>query len=524
MIPQIASALTGGYTTKQIMQFLIRQFPQHADKIKGALKAGFTADQVVKFLGGGRKGVNQETEGLTEHEQVRSKDMQRRENVNQGALKGAGMAALAGGTALAAPMAKSALQRAAPQLFGPGAITSSSNTGLGPSSNNTGSPSPTQAPQIPQANLISPSSSQPPVSPNIPQQSQPNQPKLNTTNINELVNKHGLTKHIESLSSNVKDPKAIAGILYNKFPREMKKFQEEAGIPMEDAISEYMQSNVKPLDIEEPDDKLGFKEAFKTMEEGAPTNKLYEGIFESLKNGKDTFAGIKDPLISKAKPYFDKGIIKSPEDLKRFVNNPEEFQQKEPSKIEKGSTVASPQGIGEIKEIRNGKAIIEIDGKKHQVDEDELIESPLPEKDLADLYDDLISGIEKTTGKQVSRNVDWAGYDPGSNELAYKPHGSDKLYVYGDISERDIEVLTKFLSQRKSTGSNFIGAWQAGSESPIGAAMYQLIKELQEERGGKGNEYKNKYETIYDAIEPAKKAAKARHAERKKKAKKPRPN
>jgi len=118
--------------------------------------------------------------------------------------------------------------------------------------------------------------------------------------------------------------------------------------------------------------------------------------------------------------------------------------------------------------------------------------------------------------------VEWAGYDPNTNELAYKPHGSDKMWSYDDIPPEDVEVLTSLLTQRKSTGENFIGAWQAGTESPIGAAMYQLIKKLQAARGGKGNEYKNKYETIYDALEPAKKAAKERHAERKKKAKKPR--
>lgn len=448
MIPQLASALAGGYSTKQIMQFLIRQFPQHASKIKGALKAGFTVDQVVKFLGGGRKGVNQESEGLTEHEQVRSKDIQRRENVNQGALKGAGITALAGGTALAAPMARSALQRAAPQLFGPGAITSSSNTGLGPSSNNTGSPLPTQAPQIPQANLVSPSSSQPPVSSNIPQQANTNQLQVNPINISDLVNKHGLTKHIESLSSNVKDPKAIAGILYNKFPREMKKFQEEAGIPMEDAISEYMQGNVKPLDI---------AEVQKSEEPRKPLSR------------EEAFGKFREKLIAKH---------------------------------EKGSTVESPQGIGEIKEIRNGKAIIDIDGKKHQVDEDELIESPMPEKDLADLLDDLIGGIESETGEDVSRMVQWAGYNPENNTLTFLPH-TGKLYKYGGISKEDADLLTDILSVRKTSGSNFIGAWKKDSKSPIGAALSKLIRKLQSERGGKGNEYEETHEPIYSAYEPA---------------------
>ncbi len=102
--------------------------------------------------------------------------------------------------------------------------------------------------------------------------------------------------------------------------------------------------------------------------------------------------------------------------------------------------------------------------------------------------------------------------------------------MYDDISPEDIEALTNLLTQRKSTGDNFIGRWEAGTESPIGAAMYQLIKKLQSERGGKGNEYKNRFETIYDALEPAKEALKKRYEEQKrrereanpKKAKKPR--
>jgi len=195
----------------------------------------------------------------------------------------------------------------------------------------------------------------------------------------------------------------------------------------------------------------------------------------------------------------------------------------EPKPITKHQTVATPIGMGKVLEIRIGLAIVEDDnGKKHKIPEEELISSPLPEKDLAELYEDLVGGIEKKTGQQVSRNVEWAGYDPKTNELAYKPHGSDRLYAYGDIEPEDVEQLTSLLTQRKTTGENFIGAWEAGTASPIGAAMHALIMKLQKTRGGKGNEYKNRYETLYDALEPAKKALKERHAERKKQAKKPR--
>jgi hypothetical protein len=56
---------------------------------------------------------------------------------------------------------------------------------------------------------------------------------------------------------------------------------------------------------------------------------LYEGLFNALKQGKDTFSGVKDPILQKAKPYFDKGFIKSALDLKNFVNGNQGSQQPE---------------------------------------------------------------------------------------------------------------------------------------------------------------------------------------------------
>jgi len=175
--------------------------------------------------------------------------------------------------------------------------------------------------------------------------------------------------------------------------------------------------------------------------------------------------------------------------------------------IEKGSSVSSPQGIGEIKELRNGQALIDIDGKLHKVKEDELEASPLPEKELADLYDELIQGIESETGEDVSRMVQWAGYNPETNTLQFLPH-TGKLYKYGNISAEDAALLTDILSTRKTSGENFIGAWKAGSKSPIGAALSKLIRKLQTERGGKGQEYEETHEPIYSAYEPAVQAAK----------------
>src|SRR6185295_11585278 len=327
----------------------------------------------------------------------------------------------------------------------------------------------TMAP-MPNPSTLIPSSqtqpSQPPISPNIAQQQIPIQPEIKPIDVKQILSKHaGFESKINDLMKSGNGVEEISTYFKKFNPSQTSKLEKDAGKSIEEIVSEYMGS------IPEQ-----------------------ENIPETQEVSKQ-----KIPLTRE-------------EALGKFRENI----------INKGSTVASPQGIGSVREIRNGKAIIEVDGKKHQVNEDELIQAPIDEKDLADLYEELTQGIEKKTGKQISRNVEWAGYDPNTNELAYKPHGSDQLYAYDDISPEDVEVLTNFLTQRKSTGENFIGAWEAGTESPIGAAMYQLIKKLQSERGGKGNEYKNKFMTIYDALEPAKKALKERYAERKKKAKKPR--
>jgi hypothetical protein len=196
---------------------------------------------------------------------------------------------------------------------------------------------------------------------------------------------------------------------------------------------------------------------------------------------------------------------------------PEVEQEEVPEqKLEKGHLVATPNGeIGEVKSMRNGKALIDEDGKLHQAEEKDLISSPLPKKELADLYQDLLTGIEEETGEEVSRNVNIAAYNPETNKLLYQPHAGG-IYIYANIPEEDKDLLTKFLTTRKTTGSSFMGAWGEGTKSPIGAAMSALIKRLQAERGGKGNEYEEKYDIIYEALKPAVEALKKRKRDEKK--------
>ena len=69
-----------------------------------------------------------------------------------------------------------------------------------------------------------------------------------------------------------------------------------------------------------PTDTTGLAGMGRGMAQAMSAN-LYEGLFKALSEGTDTFAGIRDPVIARARPAFEAGQIKSPEDLRNFVNN-----------------------------------------------------------------------------------------------------------------------------------------------------------------------------------------------------------
>jgi hypothetical protein len=220
---------------------------------------------------------------------------------------------------------------------------------------------------------------------------------------------------------------------------------------------------------------------------------------------------IKEFKEEKKKSPLMKGIMEQAAQMEQSkqipLENKEEIAELSLKSKPENLPFISPEGhIGEIKSERNGKVLLEDNGKLHQAKKDELIQSPLQEKDLADLHDELVKATEKHTGTEVSRNVNWAGYDPETNELFYLPHLGDG-YVYEKIPSEEVAKLTNVMNKRKTSGQNFIGAWEEGSKSPIGAAISELIMRLQGERG-RGKEYRQKFKTIYDALEPAKRASK----------------
>jgi len=456
----IITALASGISEKKIIEFLMRKFPQLAPRIQQAIEAGMSPKKILDFFS-----KDQSFEKLQEMNREYSTNFYGNPLVQAEKIRSQNIA----------QDPTSHLQRKVQQgletagKYGAGALGAYVLSRALPSALQQLAPgllqqpvgaqaAPAQAPQqqIP-AQIAQQSQEQPVI--------EPSKSALHA----DLIKEMGFADRIQNMAKAMSIPD-IVGVLeqYLMSPAQKKWLKEKTKEPLENIVKDFISSN--PV---------------VTKEEKKPEE-----------------TPIPSPVSKVAEPEIPKmGKSEIPSEQKK--------------------TVALPSGdIGTIESEKNGIAKILVDGKEKHRKLDEVIQSPLPQKDLADLYNDVIAGIERESGTEVSRNVYWAGYDPKTNELIYIPHGG-RAYIYDNISEEDKNSLTDVLTQRKSTGQNYIGAWAKGSKSPIGAAMYQLIQKLQKERGGKGNEYKNRFETIYDALELAKEHARKKHAE-KKKAKKPR--
>ena len=476
----VATALSQGHNISKVIKSILRMNTPLANSIKEALKQGYTEDQIGEYLEKGKSQSysqkNKMLQGMTEEEKARGiayrepKTQKNIKNIIETGAKAlpAVAAGYMAGPAVGAALGQAgsalggALGRAAPQIFGQNAIPGAAATAASVGQPTT-SPAMPQAPQT-QIPLQPTQTSQPPLNlpnnqvnePNIPQPQQLAQPEGIPTNEQPVENL--IAKETESL--------------WGKLEKGIKKHKDkdlETFLKMADNLKNYQGMNRQEFD--------GLYQQFQERKAaGEPLHKIVKDIYDAY----------KAPMKA--------------EESKVSTSVPTEKIENVP--IEKGNLVSSPKGVGEVVASRNGKSIIEVDGKKIQVDDEELEQPPLPEKDLADLYDDLIKGIEGETEEDVSRMVQWAGYNPESNTLNFLPHTGD-LYTYDNISEEDAALLTDILSVRKTSGSNFIGAWKKDSKSPIGAALSKLIRKLQSERGGKGNEYSAKHGTIYSAYEPA---------------------
>lgn len=153
-------------------------------------------------------------------------------------------------------------------------------------------------------------------------------------------------------------------------------------------------------------------------------------------------------------------------------------------KIEKSSIVASPNGVGEVKEIRNGQAVIDVDGKLHRVKESELEAEPEEVKqakintDLSKIPEDL---------RSAPLNEVYIPHDRRHVTVKYNAGLQPKRYIYfrkdgKPVSTDYINKIVSGVQLPVTSGKNFWGAWNAETSDSRGSANYhELVKNAQEE-------------------------------------------
>lgn len=334
----ISQALNAGHSVQDILRYLSQHNPQLARQVSAALNAGHSIDHVLNFI---EKNGNRMGNLIPA-----KKQMNRSDNLYKTAQTSihpslTGAARFAGGVAGLAGGAY-ALSRAMPsilQRIQPG------NTGITP---NVPVPPSPPSPTSPQATngIGGIQSSNIPQPPNVPS---PQQPPITPVNVAPNVAQPPVTPQPQGVSTNLQP-------IFEKYKGltdTIDKLRDKNDVT---AIVAYL-------------NKFGPAQVKKIEKEaGQPIEKVIE---EYLKANPQPVAQAEAPKAeAEAKP------------------------------IEKGSTVATPAGVGEVKEIRGNKALVEVDGKKHKFDKDELTptDSTMPgfvpsEEDLFEHARDPFLGI-----------------------------------------------------------------------------------------------------------------------------------
>lgn len=448
------TALSQGYSTSQVLNFLLNANPKLKNPINAAKTAGYTADQIIKFLSD--KEENKAAKAyLTSNEIHAEKKKEYREKVIQG-LKVAGSAGLAAASAYALSRVIPPALQAAQAALG-GQAPTGPNPPASPQSPQ-GIPPQAGAPtgQLPQGPApISPQAPQPNnpvvqgVSPQIPLSPTPTIPA------SQILSQMGMQDKVDIMRKAGNTPEAIAAALNMQLTGGQRKWFGE----------QLKEGKVKPL---QPMIEEYFKEV---PEVQAPTP-------TTPTPNSPTSAALQFPKAAGVPPS--------------TVEVPLKTAEVEEKPISKGVLVASPKGIGQVKEIRGDQALVDIDGKIHKEQVDQVMEQP---EGLAEAYENLINKIPES---ERSAMINFAGYDPTYNELAFKPHAG-AVYVYKDIPEEFAQKLKDAMFQAKTSGQTYHGAWTEG-EASRGAGLSVLIKDLQKLYGGKGKEYIRKYETVHDFL------------------------
>lgn len=420
----IFQALNSGHSPQQILEFLSKAIPGISPMVAKATGVGYTAKQILGFLS-----KNFETEDRTGLSESARHAVNRRADAERMKF-GLKLGASALAAPLAGAMAQSALSRALPAgLAGQplGGLGGPSSPNFPPNAAGISASAGMQTP-VPAQNIATQQigSSQPPIpptspagmTPSITQPPVPAQaivPKRDIKKSVDLIKNIGQEATIKNLIEGGLPPRDIAGVMRKIMEKDKLKAIESIEGGLESAIEDYAQSII-------PD------ESAKDLAEVIPQHEI---------TPKEI---IEHELIEEVKP------------------------------IQKNQTVVAPQGIGEVKAIRNGKAIVEIDGKKHQVNEEDLEPTIHTEEQIAQAYNNLMDMIPE---EHKSGFIQWAGYDEDRNVLGFIPRGG-KYEELHNITPEEAKIIKEGKGIARTTGETREGMWAIG-EDTRGGLISQII-------------------------------------------------
>lgn len=422
----LLGTLSAGYSIKQVLNYLVKNFPELKERVQEALRAGKSPEEIMKYLSSfdGKKissalnssakagaiglGVQAVSKSLmkqpqpkgalflnepTENPYIQGKQAVKEYNPIPETVK---TGIKAGATALGGYALSRALPTIAQQLA-PGLLRQ-------PVSPAPSERMPGQTPNQPQANAA----------PSIPS---------STNVISQIPAMQAQIEKLRQLGSG-NDATSISAYFKKFNPKDVKTLEKATGQPIEKLINEYIAQN--PVQTEQ----------------------------------QATSTSIPQPELPQQK----------------VTPVTPETPSVEPMTV--GSLALLPKGeVGEIESVKNGIAKVNVNGEMKHRKLSELESVPFTEEEIANAYDNLMSKIPE---EHRSGFASWFGYDEARNVIGFIPRGGNYEELENPTPE-ELEKIKHGTGLARTTGENIEGVWVAGEKTKAGV-ISQIIHDRRKKR------------------------------------------
>lgn len=549
----LMNLIARGFSSKTVMDYFIRKYPEHKGKIQAATAAGFGYDTLARIIDGKKAGKREEY--LTDHEKTVKAHSDNRKRAAMGVVGAAGLAgaAIAGGYHYATRNRAIRPNAILPPQQGQGQIPQGGpGGGRGPQGQTINvTPQQSGTRNVPalanQQGMI-------PYNPQAPRGSppsvMPSGPVIMPPYEHDPQQNVGLVKNIredkrimEALSSGL-PMAAVTQLLRETLPKGKIHIMEKAPGGFEQVIEDFdrhrrqttsedtrlnqiqkiNERNEKPLDIRQkesqmsnegrgiqalrqrdqqptPEEMMGDPQQLQQMQQMQQMNQMQDQ--EPIQAQQQGFDTIDQPMVPEqmqAEMQQQQDIETGKEIQRPLIDEIKKLgeQDKPLGDFDVQSALANmvitPKGVGEIKHKGKAGVIAKVDGK----------DSSFKPEDIEQPSEDLIEAVQNILQiPEVDRssNIALFLYNPKDNEMFFQFHNGES-YKYYDIDPDAVYRLAKKMAIPISEGKNIYGAWSQDDRQSLGAAFYQeILKNPKYKKPGKdqpANPNYQKLDTMYD--------------------------